>query len=420
MRTRSLYLMFLAGCGASEVTDFDVGNDSTLEEDVEIVDEQAIGGDVPVDEQSEQDSSTEELSELELELQSLDFSEPCLRHSRLARFVAFEEVAPADTAGDGEVIEDLCREVCLPHMFANPVGPPRDELFVFFTGTDPGFSSGEQTDAGPQFYTDLLRTAAAAGYHVIGLLYINDIPVNSICAGDGPLFENCHERVRQEIITGQDLWSYPDQLPDSEFRDVVVNRDNSIENRLIRLLQYLNWDAYLEADGETPAYGRIAFGGHSQGGGHAAMFGKLYSVSRVLMFDSTEGADWTIRSQELFSTPADRYYGLTSSHDVPIVNANLKGWGQMEIPGEVTSADDGAVPDGSSQQLITDRCAATVDHPEGQPPNLDGSCPDGGNEHGTTSLDEAVPRADDGEPVFRNAWCFMMDPGTGPQPPVQN
>ncbi|MEM7679053.1 MAG: hypothetical protein AAF449_24005, partial [Myxococcota bacterium] len=162
-----------------------------------------------------------------------------------------------------------------------------------------------------------------------------------------------------------------------------------IVGRLVRLLEHLGWNDFL-LNGE-PRWDRIVFAGHSQGGGHAALLGKLHTVERAMMFNSTESAPWTIRANETFATPADRYYGFTSIHDVPIYNANIQGWAQMELPGPLTWVNRaGPLPTGV-HQLRTSTLARD------------------GNEHGTTSLDSSVPLVDD-EILFVDAWCHMMGP----------
>jgi hypothetical protein len=70
--------------------------------------------------------------------------------------------------------------------------------------------------------------AARLGYHVIGLAYPNNPGLASFCPQSADP-EACYENVRLQIITG---------TPQTNF--VQVNRANSIENRLVKLLVYLD------------------------------------------------------------------------------------------------------------------------------------------------------------------------------------
>jgi hypothetical protein len=127
---------------------------------------------------------------------------------------------------------------------------------------------------------------------------------------------DCYGKVRLEVIDGTDRT----QL-------VNVNRSNSIENRLIRLLLYLHarspgdgWGQYLSAD-NTLNWPVFVVGGHSQGGGHAGLLGRYHRVSRVIMLAAM---DFSTRASALANwiappattpnaTPADRFFGFRPS-----------------------------------------------------------------------------------------------------------
>ncbi|MEL7370567.1 MAG: hypothetical protein AAFN74_16725 [Myxococcota bacterium] len=307
-------------------------------------------------------------------------SAPCDRHRQWAPLVQLNTIRASALDSDNIEFEPQ------PHVWAEPVGPPNGRLFVFIPGTDPGYREGEQTEGGPLFYRELLRTAAAGGFRTIGLNYINDIPINVVCAG----LPDCNELARQEVITGEDTWSWPPDDPEFDERNVEVDPPNSILGRLVRLLEHLRWDEFL-VDG-APRWDRIVFAGHSQGGGHAALLGKYHRIDRAMMFDATESAPWTIRSEQAFETPAARYYGFTSILDQPIYRANVQGWAQMEMPEPLVWVNQAGLLPPSVHQLRTSREARD------------------GNEHGTTSLDDSVPLDENNEILFRDAWCHMMGP----------
>jgi hypothetical protein len=277
---------------------------------------------------------------------------------------------PAIDGGNALHRHVVCYDDAVPH-------PGR--LFVFFPGT-----SGP-----PQAYKLITRTAAQIGYHAIALAYVNDQSINEdICPGQTA---DCPENARLEIIEGQDYSPL-----------VNVNRANSIENRLIRLLQYLDqqypsegWGAFL--DGETIRWELMALAGHSQGGGHAAMIGKIHNVYRLGMFSSTEPAAWTL---EPLATPTNRFFGFAHTLEDSFTGIT-RSWKNLGVPGTLTSVDAVPPPCGGSHQLQT---AATPR--------------DGANYHGCGVVDIYTPlQADGATPLFRDVWIYMIGPASnGPTP----
>src|SRR6185436_7988323 len=123
----------------------------------------------------------------------------------------------------------------------------RHRLFIFLPGTG----------VDPSLYQMVQTEAARLGYHVIGLMYPNANAIAAICL-PLPDPETCYEGVRLQILTGS---------PQTGLVD--VNRANSIENRLVKLLHYLalrypreGWAQFLE--GGAPIWSHIVVGGHSQ------------------------------------------------------------------------------------------------------------------------------------------------------------
>jgi len=166
------------------------------------------------------------------------------------------------------------------------------------------------TNRQPAMGRSIGRIAAEQGYRAIGLKYADNVAVVDACSGDPN--PRCMEQVRGEIIQGTD------QSP-----HVSVDRDNSIDGRLADLLRYLDqrfpgegWGQFLDAAGE-PRWDRIAVGGLSQGGGHAAFIAKLRQVPRVVMFgapaDGYNGqvAPW----MQPGATPINRYFGFRHARD---------------------------------------------------------------------------------------------------------
>ena len=112
----------------------------------------------------------------------------------------------------------------------------RHELYLFIPGTH--IKDSPRGGKGPFAFCDL---AADLGYHVIVLQYPDEIPA-SVCGNDSD--PNAFEKFRMAIIQGGDS------------KHISIERSDSIENRLIKLLQYLqtirpkeNWGQFLNQDG---------------------------------------------------------------------------------------------------------------------------------------------------------------------------
>jgi hypothetical protein len=249
------------------------------------------------------------------------------------------------------------------HLWVAPDPTAAGKLFVFFPGT-----------GGPPIgYREIVKNAAAGGYHAVGLAYVNDDAVKNLCPpGSAP---DCQEQVRLEIITGTDTSPVVD-----------VDRPNSIENRLIKLLAHIGWDQYVDGDGEL-RWQDIAVAGHSQGGGHAGMLAKLHVVHRAVLFAATEPAAWT---QADHATADERYFGFVHVDD-PEGQFFLQSWGNLGIPGSPVSVDGDQPPFGGSHRLETS-----------DPPPTD-------NAHGAPVVDPHTP-FDGDQPRYRDVWCHLIGP----------
>lgn len=143
----------------------------------------------------------------------------------------------------------------------------RQELYLFIPGTH---EKGNPRGKGPFAFCDF---AADLGYHVVVLAYPDEIPA-SVCRND--INPKAFEEFRMAIIQG------------GRSKHISVERSESIENRLVKLLQHLgkirpkeNWGQFLNEDG-TIKWESIAVGGQSQGGGHAALIAIKHRVARVI------------------------------------------------------------------------------------------------------------------------------------------
>ena len=267
-------------------------------------------------------------------------------------------------------------------VYINPDVTPKSKLFVFLPGTF----------AFPALYSRVLKTAANLGYHTIGLNYPNPLPINVICGISSDT--TCHGRARQEVIDGID-------------RHLAVNvtQPNSIENRLIKSLQYLNnefpdenWDQYWSGDSSI-IWESIVMSGHSQGGGHAAILGKLKSLERVVVFSSL---DWMNTLDRLPSwvtmdgaTSANKYFVFTHDEDEALdFDQQLIFWEGLGLNSadNLILVDDTSSPFQNSQTLFT-QITPAVDS----------------QYHSSVVVDVATPKDVNGVPILEPVWEYLID-----------
>lgn len=234
-----------------------------------------------------------------------------------------------------------------PHrVFLDPAAPARNELLVYLPGT------GATTEGQDEFG----RTAAAAGYHVVFLMYPNDVPA-AVCQQDED--PAGFEKLRREIISGQDL--------DAR---VTVDRANSIENRLAQLVRWLaanhaaeGWGHFL-ADGGI-RWSAVVLAGHSQGGGHALLMAKDHRVARVVLLGAPKDFNRRLGAPAAWygggATPATRVFALVHRQDTQGCTydqqlENLRAAGVTTV----ADADAGSPPYHHAQVLTTDQPGHTV------------------------------------------------------------
>ncbi|MFK8009952.1 MAG: T9SS type A sorting domain-containing protein [Saprospiraceae bacterium] len=267
-------------------------------------------------------------------------------------------------------------------VYLNQDVTPKNKLFVFLPGTF----------AFPALYSRVLKTAANLGYHSIGLNYPNPLPINTICGISTDT--TCHGRARQEVIDGID-------------RHLAVNvtQPNSIENRLIKVLQYLddefpneNWGQYWTGD-STIIWESIVMSGHSQGGGHAAILGKLRPLERVVIFASL---DWMNTLDRIPSwvtmdgvTSSDKYFAFTHDEDEALdfdqQQIFWEGLG-MNPTDNLILVDDTFSPFQNSQTLFTQITPAADSQ-----------------FHSCIVVDVATPKDVNGVPVLETVWEYLID-----------
>jgi hypothetical protein len=261
---------------------------------------------------------------------------------------------------------------------------PHERLFLFLAG-----SGGR-----PEQYTTLCEEAALAGLHAINLSYTNDKAVEwHICRNSDE--DNCTGKVRLEQLEGID-----------HSREISIDRPNSIENRLIKLLSYLDrhfpdeqWDRYLTADGGL-FWERIVASGHSQGGGHALMIGTHRKVARVAMFAWTDFhlgklAKWITPET---TTPMDRIYAFRHLEDR--IDNTREVWRKLDLYrfGSEVDVDTADPPYSNTHVLVSSMDSSKARTQEG-PRWLS---------HLLVITDQHTPVDEDGRPVFADMWRYMM------------
>ena len=289
------------------------------------------------------------------------------------------EIQGNDT--DPQIILDGTK---LHQVFYNPTSPHQNTLLLHLVGSIDNPNS-----------TLLFPTVAANnGFHCINLAYRNGISGQAACA-DVPN-SDCHLNYRKEIIEGIDYSS-----------EINVNTANSIDNRLIKLLQYLdasypsqNWSQYFS--GNLVDWDKLIVSGHSQGGGHAAVIGITRPIQRVLMFASPNDysdtlnmlASWT----QLPHLVADsNYYSFNALNDEVI-----EFWKQyahsdalnLDNYGDTVNVDAVQSPYNHSRQLYTKEIVTSPN-----PLELT---------HDVMIRDAETPIDSQNKPIFTCVWRYML------------
>ena len=259
----------------------------------------------------------------------------------------------------------------------------KSQLVVFFPGTG-GVGANQR---------EFNHSAADLGFHAINLTYPNDEPVNGLCGGTNTDLD-CYGNVRLEIKDGTNRSAL-----------VNVNRANSIENRLIKLLIYLhnqvpndNWSQFLINNSEIN-WSKLIVSGHSQGGGHAGIIGRYHSVVRVVMFSAMDfsgirnsPANWIALPE---TTPnastASKFWGFSHQRDesVNFTQLSTRVWPAYGMPpfGKIINVDSSNPPYDNTHSLTT---------------NIECS-----NFHGCVVVDARLVYKN-GIPVFKPVWEYLL------------
>jgi hypothetical protein len=257
------------------------------------------------------------------------------------------------------------------------------------------------TNATPWDYRMFQQTAANLGYHSIGLTYENLQSINiQICpATQDP---TCHGRARREVWFGEDTHD-----------SISVNYDNSIINRFLKLLKYLdtnypteNWGQYLIND-TTVNWQSVVIAGHSQGAGQATYGSKFFPMNRVIMLSWVDwmwpGTNplWITQSGQ---TPDSAYFGFIHTGDASIYNGIPTTWTNLGMNpyGAITNIDNVSPPYSNSHSLVTSA-------PINQAPTQT-------NHHNATCVDWVTTITQNGDTLYKPVWKYLLgfvDPVSG-------
>ncbi len=270
-------------------------------------------------------------------------------------------------------------------VYRAPNVPQTGRLFVFLPGTG----------AVARDYRLILAQAARGGYHAMGISYPNDAAVFTLCATAAG---TCHGEARLELLTGQPVSAV-----------VNVDRANSIENRVIRLVRFMqttepagNWGQFLVGDSAV-AWSKVSIAGHSQGGGHALFIAQRYVVLRATAYasfgDAQSGgsgvAPWVTRP---YATPMSRVFGLISTFDEIVPPATtLAVWSAIGMGAMLVDVDITEMPYGTAQRFIT--AAPPINTRFTLSPN-----------HNVVAADFNTPRLSSSVPAFAGVWRALSFP----------
>lgn len=292
-------------------------------------------------------------------------------------------VAPQTT--DPEITTNLNNH----YVSFNGSVPSKGQLFVFLPGT-----------GGVAFnYLEINNTAADLGFSAVNLTCPNDDAVNSLCGGTNSDLD-CYGNIRMETVDGTDRSPL-----------VNINRANSIENRLIKLLIYLRntfpaqgWGQFLTADSQLN-WSKVVIAGHSQGGGHAGIIGRYHGVSRVLMFAALDfnavanaPANWiAVPGSTPNATGPARYWGFGHQQDemVDFALLSTRIWPAYGMPqfGDIQNVDSTLPRYANSHSLTSSRACD--------------------NYHGCIVVDIRLIR-ENGVPVYKSVWEYMLSQTSPP------
>jgi len=303
-----------------------------------------------------------------------------------------EEVRPSATDPDIQTFD-------YPHAVYFPArNRQRNQLLLFIPGTQPHDKKGDPEKPSAIRFC---KNAALSGYHVVYLMYPNDVAAAEACR-DKP-DPDAFSLFRWALIEG------------GSNAYISVPRSESIENRATKLMLYLqhehpnqNWGQFV-VNGQV-AWEKVAVAGKSQGGGHAAIIATRYLVARVLCFgapkDYSRYSHAPAKWYESSVTPMSRYFAFNNYQDNQGCSPdqqleNIKKLGIDKVGG-IADVDKEPRPFHHAHVLFT---------------NWPGTPTDSLTAHVSMIGTKAMTAA--GTPLFRPVWLYMLNAptdGTEPHP----
>lgn len=171
-----------------------------------------------------------------------------------------------------------------------PSGGGNGNLVVYLNGS---YGSPACCIASPD--TNVYTAAVTQGLHVLALSYDSSAAIGQLCDED-----DCFLPSRLTVLTGVYQAGAATELR-------TITPTEGVYSRLALALAYLaqnkpedGWGNFLQQNADPqndPAnaviWPKVIASGHSQGGGHAALLGKLWPVRRIVAFSSPCDADPT-------------------------------------------------------------------------------------------------------------------------------
>ncbi|MEP6512647.1 MAG: hypothetical protein ABJA79_02175 [Parafilimonas sp.] len=253
----------------------------------------------------------------------------------------------------------------------------KDKLFIFIPGTT----------ATPGGYLKIAKAAAQQGYYSFGVAYSNLFPIE-FYEGTNPN-DNTVENILDEYLEGIDVSP-----------KVNISRANSFENRIIKMILYLdanypaeNWKRFLNANNEI-CWDKLSVAGHSQGSDHAMYMSKARSVLRAGFFGGPgsfklNNGQYPTFMQEPGVTPDENLYGFNHTKDLVRQWADVRPtWEVLGLPGMPNSVDDRMV--NGAHKLTTSLQSNDA--------------------HSAIVSDSATPNDANGNPLYEPVWDYMCFP----------
>ncbi len=240
----------------------------------------------------------------------------------------------------------------------------------------------------PENSQQVIRFAAARGFHAVSIAYPNWPSVEVLTSGSTDA--SAPGAIRAERLFGIDASPLVD-----------VDASNGVIYRLSRLLITLrdvypqeNWQRFLDAD--APRWSRIVAGGHSQGAGHVAYLAQEFALVGGILFggpgDFVQGsgvADWLLRPLRIEPTGL---YGFVHQQDPNFaffqITQDVLG---LDQGGPLQDIDLVAPADWRSNRLSSSR----TDIPSG-------------NFHAAVVVDGSLPINVDGSPGYDPVWDHLF------------